>query len=218
LTYNLYFNDDSGHVSGNDAVSDLLIPPKPPNQDGFREAFRALLDNPEFMAEGGTLAFGLRHVYPVKYDLKPVYLKGSDAVVYQSVYALGFEPILYMIYDDDDFGLHEAIIINKVVNFPNKSPDEYDCDEQESIREVLQAAGGTLVCQDGGKMSYDNYFDHDDYHELVEWATPMTTYNRREGNGEACMIVRIGKAGDRLAYPTAAQIKKAYQQRVYGRE
>lgn len=28
------------------------------------------------------------------------------------------------------------------------------------------------------------------------------------------MIVRIGKAGDRLAYPTVAQVKKAYSQWV----
>jgi hypothetical protein len=44
------------------------------------------------MAEGGTLAFGLRHVYNS--------LKGSDAVVYQSVRALGFEPVFYVYYDD----------------------------------------------------------------------------------------------------------------------
>jgi hypothetical protein len=54
------------------------------------------------MAEGGTLAFGLSHVYPMERDLEQVHnvLKGSDAVVYQSVRALGFEPVLY-VYDDD---------------------------------------------------------------------------------------------------------------------
>ena len=58
LTYNLYFDgdddDDGGPVSAKDAASGRLIPHKPPNQDGFREAFKALLENPEFMAEGGT--------------------------------------------------------------------------------------------------------------------------------------------------------------------
>jgi hypothetical protein len=64
----------------------------------------------------------------------------------------------------------------------------------------------------------------------MEWVTPMTTYNPREGiyatldklrinstDGDACMIVRIGKAGDRLAYPTVAQIEKAFQQSGHGR-
>ncbi len=100
LTYNLYF-DDGGPVSPNDAVSEHLISPILPNQDRFRDAFAALLGNPEFLADGGTLVFGLRHVYPIKDDLNHVYkiLKESDAVVYQSVVGLGYEPVLYVYYD-----------------------------------------------------------------------------------------------------------------------
>jgi hypothetical protein len=57
--------------------------------------------------------------------------------------------------------------------------------------------------------------------EPMEWVTPITAYNRIEGvyathsssqihtiYGDACLIVRIGKAGDRLAYRKVAQIKK----------
>jgi hypothetical protein len=62
LTYNLYFDGGGDPVSENDVVSEHLIPPQLPNQEGFSEAFKTLLGNPEFMAEGGTLAFGLRHV------------------------------------------------------------------------------------------------------------------------------------------------------------
>jgi hypothetical protein len=60
----------------------------------IRFASAALNENPETLAEGGTLAFGLRHVYPIKNDFNHVHktLKGSDAVVYQSVLALGYEP------------------------------------------------------------------------------------------------------------------------------
>ena len=72
MTYNLYF-DDGGPVSPNDAVSEHLISPILPNQDRFRDAFAALLGNPEFLADGGTLVFGLRHVYPIKDDI-PVML------------------------------------------------------------------------------------------------------------------------------------------------
>jgi hypothetical protein len=62
--------------------------------------------------------------------------------------------------------------------------------------------------------------------EPVEWVTPLTTYNRQEdafatyGNeatlswayGDVCTIVRIGKAGDRLGFPTVDQVRRAYQQ------
>ncbi|KAI0271806.1 hypothetical protein BGY98DRAFT_937021 [Russula aff. rugulosa BPL654] len=81
LTYNLYFDDDGGPVSEKDAISEHLIPPN----------HQIKMDsNPEFMAEGGTLAFGLRHGYPMEQiGLRGVCnnLKGSDAVVYQSTAA-----------------------------------------------------------------------------------------------------------------------------------
>ena len=114
LTYNLYFDDDGP----NDDVSRDLAPPLV-NEGAFREAFTALLENTEFLAEGGTLAFGLRHVYPIKDDLKHLYsvLKGSDAVVYQSVRTIGFEPVLYMYYKFD-YGFDvDGVLVDRVVNF-----------------------------------------------------------------------------------------------------
>jgi hypothetical protein len=111
LTHNLFF-DDGGPVSPNDAVSEHLISPILPNQARFSDAFAALLENPEFLADGGTLAFGLRHVYPIKNDLNHVYkiLKGSDAVVRQSVLALGYEPVLYVYYNK------RGVMIDKVID------------------------------------------------------------------------------------------------------
>jgi hypothetical protein len=220
LTYNLYF-DNGGPVSENDAVSEHLIPPQPPNQEGFREAFKALLGNPEFMADGGTLGFGLRHVYPIKESLKHVYnvLKGSDAVVYQSMRTLGFEPVLYVYYDEDeDNEALQGAMVDKLIDF-------YDVYGEETVLDIVQGQGGIPVCQDDdGEMDED--FEYTDP-EPVEWVTPLTTYNRREGAfasygneptlnwayGDVCMIVRIGKAGDRLAYPTVAQVGRVYMQR-----
>ena len=232
LTYNLYFVDDGGPVSGKGAVSKLRTPPKPPNQDRFLEAFKALLENQEFMADGGTLAFGLRHGYPIKYDLKPIYavLKGSDAVVYQCVRALGFEPALHIYYDEEVIQ-HEGMIIDKVIDFQTVFLD-FEEDSGDPIHKFLQEEGGILVHQDGGHD--DSYIDHDDLDdpeisELMEWVTPITTYNRKEGvyalfgdklgtstiHGDACMIVRIGRVGDRLLYPTVAQKKRTYEQSRY---
>jgi hypothetical protein len=235
LTYNLYLGSS---VSEKDAMSRLLVPPKPPNQDAFREAFNALLEDPEFMAEGGTLGFGLRHLYPIKHisrlQLVHKILKGSDAVVYQSTLAFGFEPTVYLYYDED-CSEHEGMIIDNLIKFPSAFLDEdgpFDEAGEEvsvSIREIIQKEGAIPVRQDGG--AFRRYVDYgvldggDDYveePEPMEWVTPITEFNRIEGvyathassqihtiYGDACMIVRIGRAGDRLAYPTAAQMKKA---------
>ena len=225
LTFNLYF-DDGGPVSDNDAFSEHLIPPQRPNQERFREAFKALLENPEFMADGGTLAFGLRHIYPIKESLKHVdnILKGSDAVVYESTRALGFEPVLYVYYDedaDDDDDDERCVVphgamVDKLIDFDNIF--------EESVVDIVQNEGGILVRQDGGEICGGSAFEDS---EPVEWVTPLTTYNRQEGAfasygneptlnyayGDVCLIVRIGKAGDRLVYSTAAQMKKAFQQK-----
>jgi hypothetical protein len=99
------------------------------------------------MADGGMLAFGLRHGYLIEsrglghiYDV----LKGSDAVVYQSVRALGFEPTLY-IYYDGGFSPPEGVIVDLVVGF-------YDVVEEYSLSEIAQTEGGTLVRQ--GRWEY----------------------------------------------------------------
>jgi hypothetical protein len=96
---------------------------------------------------------------------------------------------------------------------------------EKSVLRIVQEGGGIPVRQDGGKVPMDGDSDSD-YGELVEWVTPLTTYNRQTdafatygtgyGNestldwayGDLCMIVRIGKAGDRLAFPSVDQVKR----------
>ena len=98
LTFNLYFDDDGPSDDVSRDLAPLLV-----NEGPLREAFTALLENPEFLPEGSTLAFGPRHVYPIKDDLKHLYsvLKGSDTVVYQGVRTIRFEPVLYVYYKFD---------------------------------------------------------------------------------------------------------------------
>jgi hypothetical protein len=60
----------------------------------------------------------------------------------------------------------------------------------------------------------------------LEWVTPMTEFNQQEDAyprygieaptvrwvyGHVCLVVRIGKDGDRLAYTTVAELDKAYK-------
>jgi hypothetical protein len=221
LTYNLYF-DDGGPVSPNDAVSEHLISPRLPNQVRFREAFAALLENPEFLADGGTLAFGLRHVYPIKNDLSHVYkiLKGSDAVVYQSVLALGYEPVLYVYYGK------RGVMVDKVVDF-SRWMDATSSQEGPRVVEIVQMEGGVTVHPEGAPIAYEVDISEGVEWEGLEWVTPVTELNRQTdvvligyaGNepamewayGDVCLVVRVGKAGDRLAYRTVTQLESAYK-------
>ena len=183
---------------------------------------------------------GLDYVYSV--------LKGSDAVVYQSRRALGFEPVLYVYYFEEGPGdscdVSQGTMVDKLVK-------SYDTYESSSILDVVR--GGILARQDGRAMYCRGDFDFDDA-EPVEWVTPLTTYNCPVGafashrdesmlgwvtplttyncqlgafeshrgswmwNWGVCMVVRIGKTGDRLAYPTAAQVKRAQEQMWNERE
>ena len=205
LTYNLYFEDD-----GDDSACNVISePPSLPNKDAFREAFTTLLENPEFLADGGTLAFGLMHVYPIKKDLKHVHkvLKGSDAVVFQSLQALGYEPTLYVYYDDDD----EGAIVDQVINFPDE-------ESEEDVVGIAYMNGGFPVTNENsvGMESSDRYGKP----EQLDWVTPVTSFNCKKdafvhyGNeaslkwvyGDVCLVVRIGKAGERLNYQTVAAL------------
>ena len=213
LTYNLYF-DDGGLVSANYAVSDHLTLTRPANENAFHDAFLALLENPEFLADGGTLAFGLRNVYPNKNDPKHVYgvLKGSDAVVCRRVRALGYEPVLYVFYEavtaeDSDHGM----IMDKVIDF-----NKLHVDEDDDLFGIAFREGGSLVYEElvsGGPKIETSWGE---LPEQLEWVTPRTTFNRREDSFRSyeavywnlCLVVRIGMAGDRLAYPTVAELKR----------
>src|SRR5713226_3732613 len=214
ITYNLYFDDD-GPISANDTASDNnRFPPlaRASNEHIFREAFNSLLANPEFLEDGGTLGFGLRHIYPIKKSIQHVYsvLKGSDAVVYESVRALGFQPVLYLYYEHEDRCCRGALI-EKMIDF---SMAEHD--QESNVGNMIKTVrdeGGIIVDQRDLEPIYED--DGVMSEETVEWVTPVTTFNRKGsayatyGNearlnvayGDVCLVVRIGGAGDRLAYP-----------------
>jgi hypothetical protein len=131
-------------------------------------------------------------------------------VVYQSVRALGYEPVLYVYYQDD-YDSKQGVIIDKVADFPE--------DEGSGRDSQLLQLGGMLV-----RDSTQDYRYGTGHREQVEWVMPVTEFNRQKGPflhfgnndkaslrwayGDVCLIVRIGKAGDRLAYTTVAELKR----------
>jgi hypothetical protein len=220
LTYNLYRDVDdstSARDSAEDPFSLLAY------ERAFRESLQALLENPEFLAYGGTLGFGLRHSYPVERDIKHVYslLKASDAIVYRSLRVLGFQPTLYLYHEWDmphrgyDV-IKEGGLIDRLVDF--RGCLNYD-GEFVDITRVIRDKGGHVACRDD---SYRAERDGYEKAETIEWVTPVTKFSRQKsayatyGNSpsldiaylDLCLVVRIGKFGERWMYPTIAQLKK----------
>jgi 2OG-Fe(II) oxygenase superfamily len=197
LTYNLHFEADE-RASGKHLVSELPSIPQEENEQTFRWRFKALLENPEFLPDGGTLGFGLRHVYQVKDTLEHVYsiLKGNDGTVYQSLRELGFEPILYLHFEEKDYYRDETVLMDRIPELSSRDIGDLD--------NWLHNFGGISI----------------PYDEEVTWVTPETAFNAFEreftyGNepeiglayGNLCLIVRIGSVGQRLIYPTGTQMR-----------
>jgi len=230
LTYNLYFDDNGGTVSSSkEAASRHPSLPPALNKNAFRETFQALLENPEFLPAGGTLAFGMRHVYPIPHGkgdlapLEPIYgaLKGSDAAVYETARALGLQPVLYMYYESEKYDSNiSGAVIDKVLD-----SSEWGLNQDSDTISVLLDEGGIGVCEGEDPGRYDDEYENSKNMERVEWVTPVTTFNRHQsvlglyGNqpslemayADLCMFVRIGKAGERLLYPSVSQLKKEWE-------
>jgi hypothetical protein len=227
LTYNLYFDDGGRTVSSGGATSEHVSLPPAVNENAFRTAFQALLENPEFLEDGGTLAFGMRHVYPIPdaaehaSPFEPIYgaLKGSDAVVYQTAHALGFQPVLCMYYQIEypvysDSGDPGTTASGTVIDF---SSNGWLKEENVDVVSMILHHDGIAVHQEGW---WSNYVDF----EQVEWVTPVMTLNRKTSPfvsggrrsalglayADLCMFVSIGAAGKRLVYPSLSELKEGY--------
>ena len=219
LTYNLYRNVNA---PAQDLAEDPFSVPN--HGRAFRESFEALLENPEFFPYGGTLAFGLRHSYPIKRDTRHVYdlLKANDAMVYRSLRTLGFQPTLYLYYGWNrtppylDEGTIEGGLIDRVPVFRDFSSD--DPGEVDATMQILFNQGHIVCGDDLYKLQEYAYQQA----ETMEWVTPMTKFSTKEtkyttyGNEpmeevaywHLCLVVRIGKAGERLMYPTLSQLDR----------
>src|SRR5216684_6087227 len=93
------------------------------------------------------------------------------------------------------------------------------------------------LCERTAGLSYVNALNGTDSlypqarPEKVEWVTPKTTFNRCETRyilrdnatsslkaqyGDLCLVVRIGKVGERWTYPTVAQLDKEWEKEHEG--
>ena len=101
LTYNLYYDD-------------APLPTGPLRADGvteeeakLRQTLSALIENLDFLPDGGYLGFGLRYQYPIKTESSDLgslvgALKGSDAVIKRVADELNMNAQLKLVYESED--------------------------------------------------------------------------------------------------------------------
>ncbi|KAF8636168.1 hypothetical protein AX17_003740 [Amanita inopinata Kibby_2008] len=163
--------------------------------------FETLLGNPEFLLDGGYLGFGLEYEYPLPGTYTPLddlekCLKGSDAEIMGIIKELSLDVSLWGLIEGRGF---------KVAckdYFPNYNCQSFD-DASELAELLLRSNGAEMIEHRGGKVAFE-----------VNWVTEPTSLNHEEnafptyGNEASidysyhniCMIVRVGKPGQRTAF------------------
>ena len=217
LTYNLYLVDPTPNEQAPAVVPNLG------DISNLQSALRDLLKSPEFLPDGGTLGFGLAHLYPVtfKTELENMvkYLKGEDAHVYRACRELQLQPSLRMVYDDDELywdGTRtdtrpRGIMLERIVEQPS-----YDYMEESYRERLITEFGGIPINKDNKTLAKASEWLRD--REVTEesmqitWIAPFKEENNLRdvvtayGNQVAvdyiycspCLIVPIDPASERV--------------------
>ena len=92
------------------------------NEVDLKNVFEALLNDSEFLPDGGTLGFYLRHKYPFPHrwespmpnplESMQGWLKGSDAALWHASKALGLAPFLRLIHHSYEGSVMLATMVN----------------------------------------------------------------------------------------------------------
>jgi len=219
LTYNLYLVDPSPNEQAPSVVPNLR------DISNLQSTLRSLLESPEFLPDGGTLGFGLAHLYPVTFKTKLTdmtkYLKGEDTHVYRACTELHLHPSLRMVYDDDELrwdGTRTAarprgIMLDSIVEQPS-----YDYMDESYREHLITKYGGIPINKDNKTIASDSEWLQPEGHVVTEesmqitWVAPFKEGNNLRdvvtayGNQVAvdyiycspCLIVPIDPASERV--------------------
>lgn len=182
LTYNLYLVPHDP-TPGAPVPSNLPVGSVKPNlkdATNFQATLHRLLKSPEFMPEGGTLAFNLAHLYPITFDTELqgmiAYLKGEDAHVHQSCRELELKPVLRMIYSGDyDGGVglpRHGVMMEVIIHKPDYYPEETSYE-----RYLVEELEGIPVNLHNDVVATDWEWNEDeltDSYEQLTWLTDFT--------------------------------------------
>jgi hypothetical protein len=211
ITYNLYL------VNPTSKPGTSVIAPDPNSISNLQNTLQGFLKSPEFLPSGGTLGFGLTHLYPVTSEMKlketASRLKGEDAHVYQACRQLRLQPLLRMIYEDHQSKYSRSkqygIMLDRIV----KNPD-YDYEESSYEGALVEDMGGVPVNRVEGAAIENSYWvaERGIRGEFITWVSRLNERNKLEdfqttyGNEyetrytycRPCIIVRIPAAIDRV--------------------
>jgi len=206
VTYNLYLVDPAP-----DPEAPVVIPSSK-TVSNLQTTLQGLLKSTEFLPDGGTLGFGLAHLYPVSFETEldemTTFLKGADAEVYRTCRELQLQSSLRMIYNQDP---HSRLGIMLDTIFPAIYDPNY------------QTYRGTLVYEMGGmtvntteiepaELDDSDWVKEGNEAEFITWISPPSERNRLQdvsvalGNDVAkefiyccpCLIIDIPAADGRV--------------------
>ena len=159
ITYNLHFSSPPSPSSpASTSLPRLTITqPRSANGPAVSSALAALLADPSLLPHGGTLGFGLRHLYPLPTSFRPHTdttldslrgrLKGADAALFRACAALELKPALYSVFEwrdpasEEGEDRHALIAFPRVVQFDTHSHD----DEDVLWEKLCRRFGGVLL-------------------------------------------------------------------------
>ena len=207
LTYNLYLADSTPGAQAPSVVPNLR------DILNFQSALHKLLGSPEFLPHGGTLGFGLAHLYPITFETKlqdmVKYLKGEDAHVYRACQESKLQPSLRMVYDCEE---GRGVMLKKVVELA-----DYSYQETNYIEYLCYELGGTPVNLSNKTLARrSDWVQHHrvEKWEQITWVTPFREGNRLRdvsmayGNDAVsleyayhspCLCVPVAPASDRVS-------------------
>ncbi|KAM5535766.1 hypothetical protein V8D89_010580, partial [Ganoderma adspersum] len=196
ITYNLHFSSPPTPAS----LPGLNITqPRAANTPTVERALAALLADPCFLPHGGTLGFGLRHLYPLPTSFRPhtdttleslkTRLKGADAALFRACTALNLRPALYSVFewrdpshDHREEGSGEGsgralVAFSRVVQFDMHSHDDEDvlwaklCRRFDGV--LLDARPSSLRANEEGSGEGEGIAWRD-----MGWVTALSDVNR----------------------------------------
>jgi len=207
VTYNLYLVDPASRSKV------FTVTPNSKGASSLQTMLWRLLKSSEFLPDGGTLGFGLVHLYPITFDTKLQemvrYLKGKDAQVYRACQEFQLQPSLQMIYDDE-MSMGCGIMTDEIVHDPG-----YDAIlTQERYENALVRDGGVPVnkTEDARLEDSDWVAREGEEGEFITWISPFNEQNRLQDIAVSCgkyvstryiecspcIIARVAAAIDRV--------------------
>ncbi|KAI0710815.1 hypothetical protein C8Q76DRAFT_72977 [Earliella scabrosa] len=210
LTYNLYWGSPP-------LPRELTVfHPTHSNEADLKNVLEALLNDSEFLPDGGTLGFYLRHKYPFPHrwesrmpnplETLQGWLKGSDAALWHASKALGLAPFLRLIHHSYEGSVMLATMVNLGYLDDSSEADEL-CNNHDGVRIIDRRFAGDKQEDDKMEDSDADYYSAVEVHWVTEDQGPSSVCSEYIAYGNeastnllymtVALLVDVGPAGRR---------------------